>query len=276
MRVDRIDLYSNGQEVARFDVNVLDIRNPYIIKAITGLDADQIIPRYYGTGLVSGTKFYDMTLEPREIAMRIGLNPNFNVNQTPSDLRSDLYRAIASSRGGTLVLKFVDDNSVVGVIEGFVSKFEGPLFTDSPEVQITMRCEDPIFKSEYVVSVIVADLDEENPLITDPVSTSPHGFKFKLTFTGSVNPLTIQSSLFPEWQFQINYPFLAGDELYFSSEENDKYLYVIRSSSTIQLMDRIELNSVWPIIFPGENQFYIVGILFNWNECYWYETHWGV
>lgn len=276
MRVDRIDLYSNDNEVARFDVNVLDIRNPYVIKAITGLDGDQIVPRFYGNGLVSGTAFYDMALEPREVAMRIGLNPNYNVNASPSDLRSDLYRAVASSRGGTVKLKFNDDNSVVGVLTGVVTKFEAPIFSDTPEVQITIRCEDPIIKSDYLTSVIVADLDEAAPLLTDPVSTSPHGFKFKLTFTGSVNPFVIRDTSTPEWKFQVDYAFLSGDELYFSSETDDKYLYRVRSAVSIQLMDMIQPGSVWPIIFPGENQFDVVGTSFVWNECFWFETHWGV
>lgn len=280
MRVDRIDLYSNNHEIARFDVNILDVRNPYIIKVITGLDADQIIPRFYGQGSISGSKFYDLALEPREIAMRIGLNPNYNVNVNPSDLRGDLYRAIASSRNGQIQLKLVNDEAVVGQIFGFVSKFEAMLFANEPEVQLTMRCDDPIFRAEYLTSAVLGDTDligTGGMRLNDRVSTSPHGFKFKLTFTGSVNPFTITNDITAiDWQFKINYPFISGDELYFSSEAGDKYLYRVRSSVTVELMDKIEPGSVWPIMFPGDNLFEIIGNLFTWNAIYWYETHWGV
>jgi hypothetical protein len=43
------------------------------------------------------------------------------------------------------------------------------------------------------------------------------------------------------------------------------------------LMYKIEPGSVWPMIFPRrENQFVIAGLPINWNEFFWYETHWGV
>jgi hypothetical protein len=274
VRVTSIDLYSNDLRVLTFDLVGPGALNPYILKGITGLDAESIVPRFYGQG-ASGANFYDMALEPREIAMRIGLNPNYNLGAKASDLRGDLYRAIASSRVGTIQLRFREHNADVAAITGFVTKFESPMTNKESEVQLTIRCDDPIFKSLYVVSSILADLDEASPLIIDPVSTSPHGFKFKLTFTGTVEPFVIEDSS-GDWSFQINYEFLSGDELYFSSEVGDKYLYRIRSAVTLQLMDLIEPDSVWPILFPGENQFEITGSTFNWNEVFWYETHWGV
>jgi hypothetical protein len=275
MRVSSIDLYSNDQQVVQFDVNGPDVRNPYILKGITGLDAESIVPRFYSQGAETGNNFYDMALEPREIGMKIGINPNYNLGHEPSDLRGDLYRAIASSRKGTMQLRFNDGPACVGAIEGFVTNFTGPLNNKEVEVTINLRCDDPIFKSLYLASTIVTDLDETNPLLIDPISTSPHGFKFKLTFSGSVNPFTIQDPD-DDWFFTVNYAFLSGDELYFSSESGDKYLYRVRSAVTLQLMDLIEPGSVWPIIFPGENLFEIVGTSFVWNEVYWYDTHWGV
>ena len=156
MKVSSIDLYSNDHLVTTFDVNQRDVRNPYILKGITGLDADEIVPQFYGQGADSGANFNDMTLEPREIVMKIGLNPDYRIGHHPADLRGHLYRAIASNRRGTIQLRFNEDSATVGAITGFVTKFESPIGNKDVEVTLTMRCDDPIFKSLYVVSAIPA------------------------------------------------------------------------------------------------------------------------
>lgn len=208
--------------------------------------------------------------------MRIGLNPDYNLNLRAGDLRTDLLRAIGSNRSGKVQLRLLDDEVPVGAISGFVVKFESTLSNKEPEVMITLRCDDPLIKSMYVSNQIVTDLDETNPVIIDPGSTAPHGFYFTLTFGGSVNPFVIRDTTTPDWKFQIDYPFISGDELHFSSELGNKHIYRIRSGGTLHLMASLQQGSVWPILFPGENQFNIVGTTFTWNEVYWHDTHWGV
>jgi len=280
MRVDSIDLFSNDSRVVSFDVGMLDIRNPYVIQSIAGLGADEIVPRFYGQGNISNARYYDMSLEPREIVLTIGLNPNYNVNLRPSDLRGDLYRAIASSRTGLIQLQFKDDSAVVGAISGFVTKFEAPLFAKETQVQITMKCDDPIFKALYTTNEVVASLDTSALVLTDPVSTSPHGFKFELTFTGSVTNFIIQEKCFPldpNWFFKINYEFINFDYLNFSSVDGDKYLWVERSGDITYLMDSLEVGSLWPIMFPGDNEFEVYADdNFVWNALYYNQTHWGI
>lgn len=276
MIVHSIDLYSNDRQVLTLNVDRPDVRNPYKLKGISGLDIEEIIPQFYGQGTESETKFYELTLQPREIVIRIGLNPNYSTDQSPGELRDRLLKAIASNRGGKLQVRLNYNDTPIAAIFGFVKRFEAPVSVVEPEVQMTLYCEDPLFKSLYTSQQIVTDLSKTDPLIIDPVSTAPHGFKFRLTFTGSVNPFIIRNSVTPDWQFRIDYAFLNGDQLYFSSENGDKYLYRIRSGITLYLMDKIQAGAVWPILFPGENQFNINTSGFNWNEVYWYETHWGV
>lgn len=276
MRIQSIELFSNSKRVVHFDVNEPDTRNPFVLKSILGLDADEITPLFYGQGAETNTKFYDLVLQAREIVMRIGLNPDYNLNLRAGDLRNDLLKSIASSRSGKMQVRLLDNEVPVAAISGFVTKFEASVSNKESEVQLTLRCDDPLFKSLYVSNQIVTELDEANPLIIDPGSTAPHGFYFKLTFNGSVNPFVIRDDTTPDWKFQIDYPFLSGDQLFFSSELGTKYIYRIRSGATLHLMADIEQGSVWPILFPGENQFNIVGSSFVWNEVYWHDTHWGV
>lgn len=277
MRVDRIAIYSNDTEVVNFDMTGPDRSNPYRIESLDGLAMEEIIPRYYSSGLTSGKKFYDLALGPREVQAVINLKPNWRSNVQPADLRGKLMKAVATSRDGQLQLRFLEGGICWGAISGFITKFEAPLTTKDTEIKFTLRCDDPIIRSLTVTSQNDLDtFDTDEPVLVDPISTSPHGFKFKLTFTGSVNPFIIAGAD-GDWEFRIDYAFLSGDELYFSSEYGDKYLYRIRSAVTLNLMDVLDQESVWPLIFPDvENSFEITGNTFNWNELFWYETHWGV
>lgn len=278
MRVTSVDLYSNDTRRVHFDLVGPDVGNPFMLKGIAGTDAEEIIPMFYGQGSTSRRKFYDMKLAPRELVMRIGLNPNYSLNQRAGDLRDKLLKMISANRGGLLQLRFNDGSVPIAAISGFIIKFIGPVTNKEPEAQITVRCDDPLFKSLHLTNQILTDLDTEDPIITDPVSTAPHGFKFKLTFTDAVNPFVIADNMgTPEWEFQIDYPFLTGDELYFSSEVGDKYIYRVRTGVTLHLADKLAQGSIWPILFPEEpNVFEISGSTFTWNEMYWYEAFWGI
>jgi hypothetical protein len=278
LRLELIALYSNDSEIVNFNMVGPDPSNPYTIKGITGLDAEEIIPKYYASGTISGSKFNDLVLGPREVGILIDLKPNYRLSQHPADLRGTLMKAIASSRTGEIQLRFIEGGVCWGAIKGFVTKFEAPVSSKSTEVKFTMRCDDPIIRSLTVTSQVVDDLSFSEPLLIDPISTSPHGFKFKITFTANtVLPFAITDHpSLPDWYFQINYLFETGDELYFSSESNDKYLYRIRSAVTLNLADLLDLGSIWPMLFPGENQLYFFTLGFDWDEVFWYETHWGI
>lgn len=279
MRVQRIGLYSNDLEVATFDFEGPKPRNSYILRAVDGLDAEQIIPQFYGQGDVSNANFSSLVLQPREVVMRIGLRPNWRVGETPAMLRSNLQRAIASNRKGTVQLRFFDDEVAVGVLEGFITKFNAPTSTKDTDVFITVKCENPLIRSLDVTSQIVAEVDlGEIVVINDPISTAPHGMYLKFTFTGNESEFVIREpGGSPDWSFEIAYSFLTGDQLYISSDENNKYVYRVRSSVTLHLADKLSIGSTWPLMFPKENSYLVENDeSLTLNEWYWYDTFWGV
>jgi len=279
MRVQRIGLYSNDKEVATFDTDRPNQRNPYVLKAVDGLDAEQITPKFYGQGLVSNANFSSLALEPREVVMRIGLRPNWRAGETPAALRGDLQRAIASNRTGLVQLRFYDDEVVAGVLDGFITKFNAPVSSKDSDVFITVKCENPLIRSMNVTSQMVETVDlSDTVVINDPVSIAPHGLYLKFTFTGGASSFIMADpGGSPDWGFEIVYPFLTGDELYISSDEINKYVYRVRSAVALHLADVVALGSIWPIMFPGENEYDIEDdTVLTLDEWYWYETHWGV
>lgn len=281
MRVTDISLYSNNVQAMTFSLREADQRAPYIVRNIVGLDAEEIVPKYYGTGLYTKPKYFNFGLRSREIVMRLVLNPRFNLDESYSDIRDDLYRIISSSRSGLVSLHFLAGGTTIAKIDGFITKFEAAHFTNLPEVQLTVTCNDPIFKAINPVYFNALDIDNTNPIIIpDTLSTAPHGFTFQLTINATLANFSIQDvQTNPEWIFKITPSggFIAGDALYFSSEFSNKYLYMIRSGVTTYLLDKIDLASIWPILFPGGSSFWFNNVgSFSWNNMQYYPAYWGV
>ena len=280
MRVTSVDLYSNDKRRVKFDVVGPDVGNPYLLKGIAGTDAEEIIPMFYGQGAASREKFYDMKMPPRELTIRIGLNPNYGLAQRPADLRDNLMRMISSRRGAAIQIRLNDGAVVMAAISGFITKFIGPVTNKEPEAQITIRCDDPFFKALTPTSQNIASIADSPFTVIDPISTAHHGFKMKITYTDAWGNFEMQPAVdIPDWQFQITYSFLAGDELYISSVADDKYAYRVRSGGTLHLADLIDPGSIWPIMFPEEDNDFTITMhndVMTINELYWYETFWGV
>src|SRR5690606_25845439 len=92
---------------------VLSYKDPsrlesFNVKAITGLDADDIRPHYYGQSSLEpyDIPYYNLTLPMRNFVFRVELNPSFKNDESYSDLRDSLYRRIASSRTGLIDILF--------------------------------------------------------------------------------------------------------------------------------------------------------------------------
>ncbi len=276
MKVTSIEIHPSGST----EVVILSFRdprrlNPFNVSSIVGLDADEIVPRFYGVSGVN--KYYSLSLEKREPVFKIELNPSFD-GQTYSDLRDQLYRAISSSRSGLIDIKFKNGSEVVAILSGFVSKLENDLFAEHPSATMTISTVEPILKAPVRTSLDILTLDAASTHILDEKSTMPHGFIFELGFLGAQASLVITP---PDdaWSFSITPVggFLLGDILHFSSELNNKYLYVRRSGVDIHLADVIGVNPIWPIMFPGDNVFEFSNPTnLVWESVAFYSTYWGV
>ena len=117
------------------------------------MDAEEIVPRFYGFGLTTTSplntkpRFYDFGMKPRNVVIRVVLNPRYKLDETYADIRDELYRNISSNRTGLIVLHFYYGATTVARLTGFITKFEVSHFTQLPEAQITIRCDDPMFRA---------------------------------------------------------------------------------------------------------------------------------
>jgi hypothetical protein len=278
--LNSIDSQGVTTNVAAFNLSQPSYQDRYIIRNISGLDATDLTPRLYGSG-ATGNNFYSMKQPPREVVLRIILNPQYGANETPESLRDGFYKAISAYRTSKVQLAFCENAvSTNAVLYGFITKLEAALFNQVPEVQLTIRCDYPLFRSPTRISV--TGLTPSAPRIIDSVSTAPHGFQFVASFTQTQSYFQINKSVDLDWNFRISRLFYIGDILYFSSEDDNKYLYVMSNGGTggarvrVELASYIRAQSVWPVIFPGVNDFQISPANITFNSLTHYETHWGV
>jgi hypothetical protein len=292
MNLTSVEIHPDGSS----NTLVLSFRDPdsiepYNVKDIKGLDADDIIPQFIGSP--GGSPSYNLRQGSRIIVLKMGLNPNYSLGQSVSDIRDAVYKMIASSRKGKVQIQFRDAHSIVAVISGYIAKFESERFTRLQEVQLTVLCDTTMLTAPEPVKVDVAYLDPRNTFIIDDLSTAPHGFTFTLYFNTDLDSLTIRD---PNdiWNFTIApKPTLPGevsreadevlqtgftryDSLFYSNED-EKQLYLIRGTTRQPLADLVEPGSTWPIIFPGENHFTFNDYdAVSWTAVSYRPTYWGV
>lgn len=281
MKFTSLSLVTDNQEALRFDLRNLETHAPFQVKNVVGLDADELIPKFYAFSRNGQKRFYELTTKPRDVSFRVKLNPRFHLDEDHSYLRDQLYRVIAAARDPQVELQFHDGASTVAHAYGFITKFEAPRFTKTPDVQITMRCNDAMFRGVNPTIMDENALGSVNPIVVaDSASTAPHGFRMSVTFTATVTEFVIQDKeTDPDWSFMVDPPvsFIAGDVLHVSSEHGNKYVYMVRGGVTTHLMDKVDSTSVWPTIFHGFNEFWFPQIAsFDWNYIQYDTTHWGI
>jgi len=281
MRVTGIEFISDDVEIMTVSLRMPQYDDKYLAKAIVGLDAAEILPKFYGFGLANKERFYEYNLPPREIVVRVVLNPNYQINEQYSDLRDELYRTISSSRSTSIKMILKNGAQSVAQIIGTIVKFEVPHFSKVPELQLTLRCEDPIFRAISYVDLDHYDLGPTEPFeVMDAISTSPHGFDMEVTLLTAKPTFVIQDKATnPNWKFEVapNGGFLAGDILCICSNKHDKQTYIERGGVKTHIANYITFGSLWPIIFPGFNEFYsnYSGEV-EWMKFEYTPTYWGV
>lgn len=282
MRVTSIGLYDpNNKEVATFALRSETTKSRYMVRQIIGMDADDLTPKFYGFGLNGVNKFYSFGLKTREIVIRVMLNPAFSLNEEVSDLREELYKAISSSRTGLVDLRFFSGGVALSKLQGRIVKLEAGYFNQSPEVQLTIRCFDSMFRGINPIRLSGSEIPPTNPLrLTDSLSTAPHGFAASVTATVAIPSIRIQDKeTSPDWTFEIipSGGIHVGDILYFSSDFAAKALHIDRAGVIIPLIDRIKTGSIWPMIFPGMTELYFTNRgSFTWNFIEYHTAFWGV
>lgn len=285
---------------ARLALHNPNMEQPFILKAATGLDADEILSVYNGSPV--GPKYFKMGPKKRTVVLLIKTNPQYGgylgydtqAVDTAGDLRDILYKAISWSNEGELELKFMTGENYTASLFGFVTKVEASTFAPETEFQLTIECGFPFIRStEYVYPI--TELGKAYTGFDDFYSTAPHGWQCQFKFIGhhedffSIFEVNKKLRKALNYTFRIDYRFVTDDLLHFSSEEGNKFLFVEkgspdpvphdykpRMSRVVHLTDKIANNSVWPLMRTGLNSFDVSTTAVILHNLRFKPTYWGI
>lgn len=283
MRITHVHITPQGASGAlTLNLGRVGIDSEYVVKGVTGLDAEDITVSYDAMATSGGENSsvvqYPPTLRSRDIVFLLGLNPNYSSGSDFRGLRDKIYRLISPNRSGLLDLKFASEGGVEAYISGYITKVEAPPSTKSPEIQVTIHCPDALFKAPEEIRLInpgqwVSGVGQVIN-IEDYVSTAPHGLRMLIEFTLGEPNLTLKDQA-ETWSFVATPPggFDMLGVVSLSSEKDNRYLKILYPSKSIA--GAISPGSTWPMVFPGTTNIQVLGAAWV-TDIYHRPSFWGL
>ena len=283
MTINRLKLRTaiGGEYYASVDICDLPLDgsggvNPFVLKGAQGLDIGAISPIGYGTS-DTGISFYTMRPEPRDIILRLGMNPNSATNQTYQDLRDGVYRTISWARSPDVIFELMDGEEVISHVSGKITRIDSDYFSSKPELQLTVSCDDSFFSAPIATEAVLTNPVPERFELTMSDGNAPTGFSMTVHINSPVSSWGL-SEAFSNGEFNVDYVFEVGDIIHLSSEQGALDIYVTRGITNIPLADRVLPGAFWPVLFPGLNAFNLIGdpALSTITALVYYAKFWGV
>jgi hypothetical protein len=238
--------------------------DPVHVRNIDGLGPvkSDIVSTQFASG--RGELFQGATTGKRNIVIALGLNPDWQ-DQTMSSLRQLLYRYFMPEQWTKL--KFFSTHLPDCEIEGYVESFEPNMFSQDPEIQISILCHKPDF-IESNSTILYGTVDDGTVEVAyDYLGTVEAGLELRIdptpTNTAYAGDITVIATAFGEEQTFTAEDIIINTTKYFklSSIRNAKRVQNISfvDGEPTNLLAKITDESVWPVIKPGENLIKVIG-----------------
>jgi hypothetical protein len=244
---------------------------PIEIRNIDGLGPvkSEISTTPFATG--RGNLFQDAFTGMRNIVITFGLNPNW-ADQSITSLRQLLYSYFMVERFVTL--QFSSDELPTVQIKGIVESLEPNMFSQDPEIQVSILCPSPDFLDVNLTTITGEVNDAE--VVVDYVGTVRSGFVLKIErdTAAYVGDLTILNTVRGKDQFflltNVTVSFAKWIEL--NSLRTSRHVYNISPAGVVtDILTKIAGNPTWPEFLAGENRFSVTGDTSNlaWTISYY-------
>jgi hypothetical protein len=260
-RIEISSIYSNAPDLPLSSLFVPN-DDPVQIRNVEGLGpvkAD-ISATPFATG--RGELYQGSSTGKRNIVLTLGLNPNW-VNQTMASLRQLLYRYFMVESWATL--RFFTDDHPVTHITGIVESFEPNMFSQDPEMQISILCPKPDFV-DVDTTLIRGLVDSGTEVSLNYDGTSPTGFELRILTTpgvtsanGDFTVINVAAGSFKEFHLiaaEVNNSMFI--EL--NTVRSTRHVYNVMLpdqpiKQEINILAKMGKTSDWPELLPGGNLF---------------------
>lgn len=264
--INTVEVYSTLQiaNELTFDTDGFIEADFVQVTNVDGLDPVKASIDIVSSGNVDGAISLDSQVPTRNIVMTLRPNPDW-INWTYETLREVIYSYFMPK---TLV-KLIFDSDEIGVlveILGTVESCEANPFTKDPEYIVSIVCPDPYFVTVDPVTVTGTVITQANWGTSKNTITLngnvPIGIQVKLG-SGFENEIYIQAGNPGSSNFHV-ITTVAGI-FQMGSIPLHKYIRGISSAngSFENLLAYLQLGSKWPVFYPGDNSFAVMG---DWSE----------
>jgi hypothetical protein len=235
--------------------------SPIQIRNIEGLGPvkAEIAATPFATG--RGELYQGINTPKRNIVLTLGLNPDW-ANQSMSSLRRLLYTYFTPEYWTTL--RFISDEYPTMRIRGVVESFEPNIFSQDPEIQVSILCPKPDFID--IATTVLTGVVDGSDIPVDYLGTVSGGFELQIKSSSSLpsysGDITLKNTVRGEEQiFKIE--AVTVDTTMFldlNTVRTSRYVYNVATSdeSAVDILAKIGHNPIWPEFSPGPNVLSIV------------------
>lgn len=244
-----IEIYNtNGSLVLTLPVAAPDPSVPYVVTNIEGLGpvkADITTSAFASQdgGLIQASR-----TGMRNIVMSVGYRPDYLLNQSVQTLRRELYPYFSPK--GAVRLRFLNDDGPTVEISGVVESHDPILFTQEPEVQISIMCALPNFKA---ITETVLNGFNNVPMPVSHFGTGDSGFVYRLFVNRAIPLIKLQNEIDDDISYGTD--LVNGDQVIISTVRGNKYVSLIRGGVTTNDLDGIIAGSLDMSIGPLSGDF---------------------
>lgn len=257
MSIDKVEVTNSRGDL--LTLTLADISNGYIVEEITGLDPVKasIVSSNFAT--MDGQQYQASSRDVRNITIKLGYAPNYSIDQTIRDLRTQLYDYFMPDE--EVSLAFYMEDGVTASIAGRVETCEAPLFSQEPQMDISILCMNPDFIGTDLVAIhdtfTTTDTSAHTINYTGTVRTGLTSIKF--TAATSITDVSIYHTS-PTGVLRtmlISAPLVLGDVVNICTIKGQKSITLTRSGVTSSLLWAVSPQSDWIQLERGSNQFYL-------------------
>ena len=240
---------SSGNNSVSF--GVFERSGGYFIKNAEGLGPVQasIVTSPYGT--LDGAQYHSSRREMRNLVFTVGYRPDYGTT-TIESLRRALYLCAYPKAAVRVEFEYADGKKYW--IDGVVESVEPVIFSEDPEVSISILCMEPDFRSSLETTVSfepntnqTVSYSGDTPVGVLLKATQDEAYSSILMTFKNTTPFGTMESLALNPITQLN------DVLELSTVDRNKGVWNTRAGVKTSLLYSLQTGGTWIKLYPGNN-----------------------
>jgi hypothetical protein len=284
MRFAKIRLV--GSSTVDLPVEGVSTAGPFVLKSADGLGPPEVDVSIASTTKGGGV-YQGRRPQNRQIVIRVGLQPDWDIGQRPEELRTILYSLLTPQYDGKHIKAQILDDGGLVIAEALceVSRFETAIFTKDPEVQITLDCMGPYLEAPailYETPALTANGSNTTFDITN-IGTAPAEFWVSFQFSAPTSGNFVLSQTHPSGRsMTVAATFVSGAKLTIDTRAGSRGVWRTAAGSGVvtNILSDLTSSSPWLQLHGGLNTLQVnipsTNIVWDQGGFGYKPAYWGV